>query len=71
MIVKVFRGISKDFAELTKTAQMEKTADYTGIDFLSFFFVVSQLNYFVLQVVDLEPFNDTWQKKRSVGNYRH
>jgi hypothetical protein len=24
MIVKVFRGISKDFAELTKTAQMEK-----------------------------------------------
>jgi hypothetical protein len=33
MIVKVFRGISKDFAELTKTAQMEKTADYTGIDF--------------------------------------
>jgi hypothetical protein len=32
-IVKVFRGISKDFAELTKTAQMEKTADYTGIDF--------------------------------------
>jgi hypothetical protein len=30
---KVFRGISKDFAELTKTAQMEKTADYTGIDF--------------------------------------
>jgi hypothetical protein len=25
----------------------------------------------VLQVVDLEPFNDTWQKKRSVGNYRH
>jgi hypothetical protein len=28
MIVKVFRGISKDFAELTKTAQMEKTADY-------------------------------------------
>jgi hypothetical protein len=33
MIVKVFRGISKDFAELTKTAQMEKTADYAGIDF--------------------------------------
>jgi hypothetical protein len=33
MIVKVFRGISNDFAELTKTAQMEKTADYTGIDF--------------------------------------
>jgi hypothetical protein len=33
MIVKVFRGISKDFAELTKTAQMEKTANYTGIDF--------------------------------------
>jgi hypothetical protein len=32
-IVKVFRGISKDFAELTKTAQIEKTADYTGIDF--------------------------------------
>jgi hypothetical protein len=31
MIVKVFREISKDFAELTKTAQMEKTADYTGI----------------------------------------
>ncbi|XP_068912366.1 uncharacterized protein [Tenebrio molitor] len=30
MIIKVFRGISKDFAELTKTAQMEKTADYTG-----------------------------------------
>jgi penicillin-binding protein-related factor A (putative recombinase) len=70
MIVKVFRGISKDFAELTKTAQMEKTADYTGIVFC-FFFVVSQLNYFVLKVVDLEPFNDTWRKKRSVGNYRH
>jgi hypothetical protein len=33
MIVKVFRGIFKDFAELTKTAQMEKTADYTGIVF--------------------------------------
>jgi hypothetical protein len=33
MIVKVFRGISKDFAELTKTAQMEKTADYTGSEF--------------------------------------
>jgi hypothetical protein len=33
MIVKVFRGISKDFAELTKTAQMEKTSDYTCIDF--------------------------------------
>jgi hypothetical protein len=33
MIVKVFRGISKDFAELTKTAQMEKTADYTGCGF--------------------------------------
>jgi hypothetical protein len=32
-IVEVFRGIFKDFAELTKTAQMEKTADYTGIDF--------------------------------------
>jgi hypothetical protein len=31
--VKVFRGISKDLAELTKTAQMEKTADYTGIVF--------------------------------------
>jgi hypothetical protein len=55
----VFRGISKDFAELTKTAQMEKTADYTGIDFWVFFFVVAQLNYFVLKVVDLEPFNDT------------
>jgi hypothetical protein len=41
---------------------MEKTADYTGIDF-RFFFVLSQLNYFVLKVVDLEPFNDTWQKK--------
>jgi hypothetical protein len=38
VIVKVFRGISKDFAELTKTAQMEKTADYTGIDFSVFFF---------------------------------
>jgi hypothetical protein len=25
----------------------------------------------VLKVVDLKPFNDTWQKKRSVGNYRH
>jgi hypothetical protein len=61
MIVKVFRGISKDFAELTKTAQME----------FEIFFVVSQLNYFVLKVVDLEPFNDTWRKKRSVGNYRH
>jgi hypothetical protein len=24
MIVKIFRGISKDLAELTKTAQMEK-----------------------------------------------
>jgi hypothetical protein len=72
MIVKVFRGISKDFAELPKTAQMEKTADYTGIDFSIFFvFVLSQLNYFVLKVVDLEPFNDTWRKKRSVGNYRH
>jgi hypothetical protein len=33
MIVKVFREISKDFAELTKTAQMEKTADYTGCGF--------------------------------------
>jgi hypothetical protein len=33
MIVKVFRGISKDFAELTKTAQMEKTANYTGCGF--------------------------------------
>jgi hypothetical protein len=33
-----------------------------------FFFVVSQLNYFVLKVVDLEPFNDTWRKKRSVPN---
>jgi hypothetical protein len=33
MIVKVFRGISKDFAELTKTAQMEKTTDYTGCGF--------------------------------------
>jgi hypothetical protein len=49
---------------------MEKTADYTGIDF-RFFFVLSQLNYVVLKVVDLEPFNDTWRKKRSVGNYRH
>jgi hypothetical protein len=37
MIVKVFRGISKDFAELTKTAQMEKTADYTGSEFFFFF----------------------------------
>jgi hypothetical protein len=36
MIVKVFRGIFKDFAELTKTAQMEKTADYTGIVFRFF-----------------------------------
>jgi hypothetical protein len=32
-MIVIFRGISKDFAELTKTAQMEKTADYTGIDF--------------------------------------
>jgi hypothetical protein len=38
---------------------------------ISEFFVVSQLNYFVLKVVDLKPFNDTWRKKRSVGNYRH
>jgi hypothetical protein len=52
MIVKVFRGISKDFAELTKTAQMEKKLQ-------------------IILVVDLEPFNDTWRKKRSVGNYRH
>jgi hypothetical protein len=37
MIVKGFRGISKDFAELTKTTQMEKTADYTGINFSVFF----------------------------------
>jgi hypothetical protein len=43
MIVKVFRGISKDFAELTKTAQMEKTADYTGIDFLIFFLLYHSL----------------------------
>jgi hypothetical protein len=33
MIVKVFHEISEDFDELTKTAQIEKTADYTGIDF--------------------------------------
>jgi hypothetical protein len=39
--------------------------------FSDFFVVVSQLNYFVLKVVDLEPFNDTCRKKRSVGNYRH
>jgi hypothetical protein len=46
---------------------MEKTADYTGIDF-RFVFVLSQLNYFVLKVVDLEPFNDTWRKKRHRRN---
>jgi hypothetical protein len=46
---------------------MEKTADYTGIDF-RFFFVLSQLNYFVLKVVDLEPLNDTWQQKRHRRN---
>jgi hypothetical protein len=68
MIVKVFRGISKDFAEITKTAQMEKNCRLYWYCFLSFFFVVSQLNYFVLKVVDLEPFNDTWRKKRSVPN---
>jgi hypothetical protein len=33
MIDKVFRGIYKDFDDVTNTAQMEKTADYTGIDF--------------------------------------
>jgi hypothetical protein len=49
MIVKVFRGISKDFAELTKTAQMEKKLQ-------------------IILVVDLEPFNDTWRKKRNVPN---
>jgi hypothetical protein len=43
MIVKVFRGISKNFAEITKTAEMEKkAADYTGMIF-EFFFVVSAL----------------------------
>jgi hypothetical protein len=41
MIVKVFREISKDFAELTKTAQMEKNADYDGIDFQFFFCCIS------------------------------
>jgi hypothetical protein len=38
MIVKVFRGISKDFAELAKTAQMEKTADYLVLILISEFF---------------------------------
>jgi hypothetical protein len=68
MIVKVFRGISKDFAELTKTAQMEKKLQIILVLIFEFFFVVSQLNYFVLKVVDLEPFNDTWRKKRNVPN---
>jgi hypothetical protein len=44
---------------------MEKTADYTGIDF-RFFFVLLQLNYFVLKVVDLEPFNDTFFFKLTI-----
>jgi hypothetical protein len=61
MIVKVFRGISKDFAELTKTAQMEKKLQIILVLIFEFYFVVSQLNYFVLKVVDLEPFNDTWR----------
>jgi hypothetical protein len=30
MIVRVFHGISNDFADLTKKAQIEKTAEYTG-----------------------------------------
>jgi hypothetical protein len=33
MIVKVFHEISEDFDDLTKTAQIEKTADYTGCGF--------------------------------------
>jgi hypothetical protein len=51
MIVKIFRGISKDFAELTRRLKWKKLQ--------------------IILVVDLEPFNDTWQKKRSVGSYRH
>jgi hypothetical protein len=30
---------------------------------ISEFFVVSQLNYFVLKVLDLKPFNDIWRKE--------
>jgi heme/copper-type cytochrome/quinol oxidase subunit 3 len=71
MIVKVFRGISKDFAELTRRLKWKKLHIILVLISEFFFFVVSQLNYFVLKVVDLEPFNDTWRKKRSVGNYRH
>jgi hypothetical protein len=36
MIVRVFHGISNDFADLTKKAQIEKTAEYTGIDLCVF-----------------------------------
>jgi hypothetical protein len=67
MIVKVFRGISKNFAEITKTAEMEKKLQIILVLIFEFF-LLYQLNYFVLKVVDLEPFNDTWWKKRSGPN---
>jgi hypothetical protein len=70
MMVKVFRGISKDFAELTKSrgSNGKKLQIILVLIFEFFLLLYHSLIILVLKVVDLDPFNDTWRKKRSVPN---